>query len=289
MPRKYNQKQCLGILREAVNTIVRYPCILFPFITVSFIQLLVMELFYFANRYPLVKFFGPVIENRWGEAYLHYPFNLIIVPKLFQYVQIPLYLFVGSFMVALAIYMIYQINENHVVRLKTSIRELKSRYVYIVVAALSSLAVMYVLYSLYGTLMMRAWHIKSKSGIFYSLKTFVLYGEPYVNLLIGVMATTVFAFLLPILVVEKKKFFVAFALNFKTLFHSWWSTFLIVLIPTLFYIPILLFKTNVAFVVNTSSPELWLWAVILSIPMMALIDSVIYTALTLKYLILREN
>ena len=57
-------------------------------------------------------FFGPIIRKLWAETYLHYPFNFVLLPKLFQFSQIITYLFISSFAIGLVSGIIQSLNDD---------------------------------------------------------------------------------------------------------------------------------------------------------------------------------
>ncbi|MFA5087609.1 MAG: hypothetical protein WC552_01080 [Candidatus Omnitrophota bacterium] len=289
MTSKKTGKQVFPLLRQSINALVVNPIILFPFLTIAFFQLVILEILYFSTRFPLVAFFGPLIRRLWGEGYLHYPFNFAVLPMLFQFAQIPIYIFVSSFLIAVAMVMIAAINNDQNINFRSACRKAFPQYVHIVLAAIISFVIFYVLSKIYGVAIWRALKIGSKSGIFFMIKMIVLRGAPYFNLLMGVVITTLFAFVLPIIVIEKKKILSALILNFKSLWRSWWFIFLVVLFPTLLYVPVLILRNNMPVIANTFFPGIKFLALILSVLFMVVIDGVVYTAITMFYLLKREN
>lgn len=277
-------KQIIPLLREAVNNLTAHPALLFPFATIAFIQLLVLEIIYFSPRFPLVKFFGPMIQRLEGEAYLHYPQHLVIVPKWFQAVQYFIYLFISSFLVAVAVEMIAAFNSSKKTGFAAAAGNTRSCYVHVVLAAFAAFFIFYGLTQCYGLLIARALQIQSQSGIFFMIKMTVLRGAPYFNLLIGAMVTALFALIYPIIVIDRKKFFPALVLNFKYFFKSFWVIFCVVLIPTLFYVPFLLLRNNLpASMLLLAETRLVL--IVVGVVMMVFIDAVVYSAVTAHYLL----
>ena len=283
-----SQKQIIPLLRESVNSFVANPIILFPFITTAFIQLFVLEIIYFAPRFPLVYFFGPIIRRMEGEAYLHYPQHLLILPKWFQAAQYFLFIFISSFLIAVAIEIIKNIDNNKKITFPNALRAMLPRYVHVCLAAVATFLVFYLLSKTQALIIGRALQISSKAGIFYMIKTTVLYGAPYWNLLIGTLVTTLFAFVLPVIVIERKKIFQAIALNFKYLWGSFWFIFFIVLIPMLFYVPILLLQGNLSSIASQTLEGVRLLSPAISIVVLTLIDATVYTAITIHFLLKKE-
>lgn len=289
MTKKNENKQLIPLLKGSVSTCIANPIILLPFVTAAFIQLLILEILYFSPRFPLSTFFGPIIRTFWGEPLLHYPQNLILLPKLFQTTQIFTYIFISSFLISTAVAIIAAINNSEKITFRRACRQALAQYVHIIIGALLSFGVFYGLYSVYKLVIARALQIRSLDGIFFIIKTVVLQGAPYVNLLIGVFVTALFAFIFPIIMIEKKKILAAILSNFKVLRGSCLFIFSVVLIPTLFYLPVLFMRNNMPIMASVAFPEIRLLVLILSILVMTAVDAVTYMAITTYYLVKREN
>ncbi|VAX35404.1 Electron transport complex protein RnfD [hydrothermal vent metagenome] len=280
-------KQPLAILKASSCSLISHPVILFPFCISAFIQLLVLEILYFAPRYPLNTIFGLIIERIWGKAYLHYPFNLTLLPKLFQYLQIVIYIFIGSFLIAMSIAAIIKVNEGKKTRIKTIAKEAFSKYIHIVFAASCMFMFVFLFFKGYDIIYQRALQIRSTSGKFYLLKQILTTGSPYMYLYFSILATTLMAYVLPIIMIDQKKVFPALWINIKTVFSSLWTTFIIVFIPSMLFVPMLLIKTSLT--KGFFSPDFALVIMVLSILITLFIDAVIYTSLSTRYLLKKEN
>lgn len=289
MSHQNTNKQLIPLLRESINSYIANPIILLPFITIAFIQMLILEVIYFAPQFPLIKFFGPLIQRLEGEAFLHYPQNLIILPKWFQTAQFFIYIFISSFLIGTAITIIANINNNKKSSFGAAAQQALSQYIHLVLAAITTFIMFYLFSSVYSILIRRALQIQSKTGIFYMIKATVIYGAPYFNLLIGIVVTALFAFLFPIIIIEKKKIFAALILNFKSLWGSSWFLFFVVLVPTLFYIPVILLRNNLGIIINLTFEGMRMVVLIVSTLVMLFIDATIYTAITTHYLLKKEN
>ncbi len=288
MARKF-QKQIIPLLRESVNSLVANPIILLPFMTVAFFQMLLLEIIYFSSQFPLVHFFGPIIRRTVGETYLHYPKHLLLLPQWFQITQYFLFIFVSSFLIAVAIEIIKNINNNGKITFPKALRTVFPQYIHICLAAILTFFIFYVLAKLHGLILAKAVQISSTTGIFHVIKTIVLSARPYSNLLIGTLVTTLFAFVLPIIVIERQKVIQAVILNFKYLWGSFWFLFLIILIPMLCYVPVLLLQDNLSTIASGTFQEVRLLSPVISVVVMTLIDAMVYTAITIYFLFKRES
>lgn len=283
------QKKVIPLLRTAISTIIGNKVIIFPFCIIIFVQLLLLEVIYFSPRYPLNIFFGPLVKQFWSEKYLHYPYNFLVLPRIYQnsYIQAFVYILISSFFIACSILIIASINKGSKVKFRNILKDVIPYYFHIIVIASISVAAIKLLFILSGNITQRALLIRSTTGIFYLIKRTVLLGSPYLNLLFSVFVTTLFAYVLPIIVIEKKNIFKAIFLNFKTLWGSFWFTFSVILLPVMFLIPVLLLRSSLAN--NGFYPELTLYILILSAVVMVGIDVVVYTAVTIYYLLLKEE
>lgn len=279
------------ILRHAVETVCAHPIILLPFITIAFFQLLLLEILYFSPRQPLVHFFGPIITKFYGETHLHYPYNLLILPKLFssKFIQMPFYFLIICFFISTGVNIIHNINKSRNINFFSAIQTTLPRLVHIVSAGIIMATFYFGLPRLYEIFFIeRALAIRSVTGKFYILKQIVIEGAPYFHLFSDVLITTLFAFVLPIIVIENKKFYSAIWLSFKNLFQSFGSVFFIVFVSTLIYLPVLLLRNSIVSVTKTN-PEVLVWTLVFSIVVMMLVDVLVYTSITNLFLIRKEN
>jgi hypothetical protein len=279
-------KKVFPLLKSSVNIIFANPAILFPYATIIFIQLLILEVLYFSNRFPLDQFFAPMIRTLWRENFLHYPMNLFLLPELFQEVQIPLFVFVNSFFVAVSIGIISSLNSGKKINLPSIYKDTFKAYVHLVIAAILASILLVGVFKLYGFVYHRADMIRSTSGIYYILKRVFIGGTPYFSLLGSIFVTTLFAFVAPIIIVDKKKIFSALILNFKLLFKYFWTVLGIIFIPMVVFIVVLLLRNSLP--ADLPWPEIRMVILVISILLMSIIDAVVNTAITTFYLVDKE-
>ena len=284
-------KKIFPSLKNALVTLFSHPAIIVPFIVIAFIQLLILEIVYFIPRYPLNMFFEPIITKLWGEQFMHYPYNIAIMPKLFQYTQAPMYIFVSSFLIGVAANIIMRVNNEDKDDFGTVFKDTLKHYVHIFCGAVIAFVCVLIFSEIYELLIKKALTMDPMRGNKYKLKKIVrmliLDGAPYFNLLASVFITTFFAYVIPVIVVAKKKIFSAIVENFKLFFGAPWFTFMVVFIPSLIYVPILMLRggTDITF----TTPELSIVLLVISIFAMVAIDAIICTTLTTYYLIKKEE
>lgn len=280
-------KNAFNILRSSITTLMNNKIILYPFFLIICVQFLILEILYFAPQFPLNKFFGPLISKLWSESFLHYPNYFLLLPKLFQYSQFFIYIFLNGFLIGIAILAIKTINDGKKVTYNKILTASLSSYLHILILSFITFFLIMLFIKGYGNLIDRAEQIRSTNGHFYWIKRIVIDGAAYINLIISVFVSTVFAYTLPIIMIEKKKIFSSILLNFQSLRGTFCVTFLVILLPSLFFIPILLLRSSIPSI--PAIPEIRLVILSLSIVTTVLIDAIIYTALTSVYLLQKET
>ena len=108
----------VSLLKAAFNTLVANPIILYPFFVLGFIQFLLLEIIYFAPRYPLSGLFGPIIVKTAGPAFLHYPYNYLLLSKWFHGLEGFIAIFISCIFYGAAVLIISLIDNRKPVNLK---------------------------------------------------------------------------------------------------------------------------------------------------------------------------
>lgn len=277
------------LLRTSLDILIQNPILLFPSSILVFIQLFIIEILYFAPQYPLSHFFAPLIRQIWSEEYLHYPLNLVLLPKMFYYAQVFIYLFLGSFLLAITTRIISILNDHPRVNLRDVIKGDWGKYVHILAASLIS----FVLFHFFakGYVFLLDAFIKQnpmgQSAFFWN--RMLLWTIPYGQFLVGILSTVITVYLIPIIIIDKTTFYKALLRNFKVLMRAFPLTFLFVATPTMLYLPLLTVRNNISMLMNAVGPEIQIAVIVVSLLISMAIDLLIVTSSTVFYLYLREN
>ena len=289
MSSKKVSKQIIPLLREAVNACAANPVILIPFITLAFVQLLALEILYFFPRFPLSVFLNPVVQTLWGGEFVHYPNNFLILPKLFQNVQVFIYIFVSGYMISIAIELISAVNKDERCSFITASGLAARQYVHIFIGALIVFCTFLGLHKLYYYAAAKVLSSSLVGSAFFAFKSIVFNGGPYLNILIGTFVAALYAFVFPAIMISKKKIFSALVHNFQQLWGSFWFIFLVILVPSLFYVPVLILRNNIGPIAESMFPEIRAIAMVIGVIVTMFIDATVYTAITTFYLLKKEH
>ncbi len=95
-----------GLFRETTATILRNPLVLFLFVFLAFIQACALTVVFLSHSEPVNSLLGPIIRRFWGDRFLHYPDNFLILPKLFSYAEMAVITVAGLIITGITIQLI---------------------------------------------------------------------------------------------------------------------------------------------------------------------------------------
>lgn len=279
----------LTVLRASFTSLKKHPQTLQPLVLISFLNLLALEILYFAPRYPLSIVFDPFIRRIWGEKFLHYPMDLVLLPKTFYYAQILIGLFISNVLFATIAYMLAAYNNEERVNFSQALRKCLGSYIHIVTTSVIALGLFIGASWLYGFVIASADKIQAAEGFMFFVKNAVILGAPYAQLVFDIFISILLMYVIPIIVIEKKKVFQAAAANCKVLLGSFWMSAVLVVIPTLFYFPILIMRNNIGFLADITMPGIQVIVIAIGILASTAINGIILAAATTYYLFWKED
>ena len=274
------------IWKVAFNTLKNNPVILLVFALSGILKLICLSVIFLSIFYPLSIVFGPIIKTLWGEAFLHYPFNFSLMPKLFYYSQITVYIFIDSLLSGMAIWMVFQANEGKKPKLIDSLKKALSKYVTLAGFLAAIFLIVYLVN--YGEKLLIFKSVKLKfmaSMIDSGMLDFALV---FLNFFIILFVEMIFAFAMPFAVLEDKRFFKALGGSLILAKKLFLTVFILIAVPTLTLLPFSLLKTGLSALVDKTLPEITLLVLGLSVIVTVFIDSIVTVSLTLLFLLKKE-
>jgi len=246
-----------GIRKNWLSTLeimTKNPVIILPFIFIAFFECLVLEIVYFSARNPVAVVVGPIVRKFFGEGFLHYPSNLALLPKLFYYGQVVIYVFIGVFLTAISVNIFRNVREGLPVTAKAMVRNALKRYL------------AFFVYGIVGIVLLT---LTQKFGSFVFAKFARLLARSFPNLplalysglfstghLLANIILQVFVVLtIPIIVIEKRPFLAAFFRSITTGFRNFFKIFLLIALPYLLYLPIITLRGDPARLIGNTFPE----------------------------------
>ncbi len=272
-----------------------HPKIFLPFLTLCLLQILALIILYFSPRLPLRTVFGPIIHTffgqRSGSTFLHYPYNFLLLPKLFQISSLGLSLFFGALTSGAAIFMVQSVynkkSEDFLGALWLSFK--KYVYLFIIVALWITLLhysskVLIFCFAKFTVLI-------AKLGFYMILKLFLrLPFLSVTNFLLTVFVHSLLVYAIPILVLDKEKLWKSIFKSLVFFKRNMLSTLILVGLPMLIYLPFSLLLQKPVFLMNKFFPEIVAYIIFVGIAVnYLLIDPLITTCSALFYLSRRKE
>jgi hypothetical protein len=246
---------------ETFNLMVKNPIVLMPFVFIAFLEILALEFLYFSPRAPLSYITSPIIRKFFGEAAIHYPANLLILAKLFYYLQIAIYISIGVMLSAAAVNIFNNIKMGLPVRLGVMLKNSAKRYFG---------------YFAYGCLVMTALFLLNKMDVMLFPKAARLIGKllPQISPVFLYSGFTLFQFLgsvvvytllisvVPLMVIEKRPFLKSCILSIYMGVRNFFGIFSLILLPFIIYLPLSILKNFPGQLADKLFPEANLFVLI---------------------------
>lgn len=287
MPVIVNIKEKFGIVGSiwamTFRTLRRHPVIIVPFLIVALLEVAVLILSYLAPRPPLSAILAPPIRALFhypfgstgsGEAFLHYPINFLLLPRLLYFGQVIIGATVGTLMTALAVRMISQTNEGVSPSWGINLRDAIFRYFTLLIL----------------------W------GLIFSLETAVSRGLPrvfskpslrqviyYTSLGIVVLVETFFAYGVAAIMLENQRTWRAIVRTLSIAKSIFLPTFILVLAPLIFQILLVLLRGKIPQLMMRFFPEITLFVLGLSIMVGFITDCILRTSTVVLFLVKRDT
>lgn len=264
-------KIVLDTWRMTIGLFKQNPIILLPFFIVGLFDVLLLILIYLAPRPPLSALLAPPIRVFWGERFLHYPFNLLLIPRLFDYGHIVSTAFIGVLMTGAAIGMLKQAREGLKPNIFFNLVKSLRMYLRLLVIWL----VMFGLVSAAFKGLPAVFHFKQGAA-----SQIVLSAAFFVSILIQAL----FIYAIPAVIIEEKKAGAAIKRSMSFSKSVFIPTLLLVALPTLIYIPMIILRGKLPVLMSKVFPETVLIFLGIGIVISVVIDCLITSSTAILFL-----
>lgn len=260
----------ISIYSQTFKAIRKQPKVIMPFAVFAAIEAVILTLVFLSPRVPFNKVFGPIIRAFWGEPFMHYPTNFLLLPKLDSVFRTYLSVILASFLSGLAVLIAQDIFLNKTVKLRHLARVAWSKY-----AQLFGAVLLITLFFVFSLKLIDFTALKLLGG-----KRWLGIFLTVFNIVYSVLVQTVFIYVIPCLLLGKEKFFRSFGSSLKIVAKHFWLTFGLVVLPVLVYLPVIVLQGNAAFLINKFVPEIVLVLSYASILVSSLVMDLLSTVST---------
>lgn len=252
----------------------KYPEILVPFAVSGIFDIFLLFILYLAPQPHVLDVLGPVIRYFWGEEFLHYPLNFVLLPKLHDHARNITGFVVGVLLTGAAVSMISQAYSNVKPDFIAGLQKAAGKY--------GRLAI------IWGMLLV---------CVFFSLRIlrFVI---PYFDsfgmlitaeFLLYVFIQLVFIYTIPSIILENRKIYASFLRSARLIRGYPVESLFIVSIPGLLLIPLGYVEIKMPRIMQEVYPEMMLYLLFAKIAVVTAIDLFVTASATVMLLVHRDK
>ncbi len=237
------------------QTFKKSPSIYLPFLIFAGIELAFLMLLFLAPRQPLRPLLGPPIDRFFGERFLHYPLNFLILPKMISQVRVVLTVLVGSLMTGTAVLMTIKTYAKQTAEFKPSLRSAAKNYIALFCIVLFITVLFQLAIRVTSALMLKYFVSGHAKFLFVPAKIWLGPILTVINIILGIFIQAVFIYAIPALLNENKRLVPALARGLNVFGKLFAPTMILVILPMIVYIPIIVLNYNILYLVNNVFPE----------------------------------
>ncbi len=259
------------IYKQVFQVLRKNPIIMILFLVLGVLDGIALTVLFFAPIPPVSYILAPVIRTFWTEQYLHYPYNFLLLPKLFGHVHFLISTVIGVFIGGLIIKKIEadQLGQN--VSTLMAAGSIFKKYFSLVIAWLL----------MYGVF------VVSLKGLLYILpKTFLI--QLSGGFILGLLVQSILTFIFPVLVLVNGGFFRSIGTALRYGLRNIGMMSVVLAIPMLLALGLSVLKLYTPTFIKFY-PELVLWVLAGGIVITLIVDMFITSASTLVFLKVRND
>ncbi|MFH1421829.1 MAG: hypothetical protein ABIH42_03830 [Planctomycetota bacterium] len=259
--------------------------IVIPFVVIALLELIGIAALFIAIQPPIVKYITPIVLRFWGQQFLHYPLNLLLLSRLFNYLQIVLAVVLGTFASGLTISNVFQYSQTEQFSYKISFKKTLFKYVSLLIITILVFFVVKFAYSIEQKVLIK---IMMKGQSFLGLRRedwsmlFMAFG-----LIAAGFIQSLFVFTHTAIMIDNKNFITAIFRNIAFVFKNLFAVCVLVIVPLLIYIPITLLKGNLFELMKRTTPEIVFAVMLFGAAITLFINILITISTTNAYLLIR--
>lgn len=262
-----------------------------PFFIFFAVEIFCLILIHLSNYSPFSLIFGPIVKAFWGEQFLHFPFNFILLPKLASFSRLTLSVLIGSILSGAATLITANIYYNKSIKLSPAILKTLKKYASLFVILLILNITLYFAFKFIGFALFKYFSKGSKELFFIPLR-FWSYGPIpiLVNFSVAVFFQAAFIFAIPFVMLDNVSPIKAMIRSFTLFFKLFKTTSLLIILLMLIYLPILILNMKTVFIIENVFPEaIILIALMGSVLSSLVIDPLMTVASTLLFIKNKET
>lgn len=259
----------INLYTGTLQAFKKKPSVFTPFVIFAALEFLALMIIFLAPRMPLILVFGPPIRTFWGEKFLHYPANFLLLPKLASHSRMLLSIFAGSLLSGLAVSRLYEKPS------KTAFKKYISLFLIVFIISI----LFYFSVKLIAILLTK-YFMDHRRLLFLGARLWLGPISIVINLTLALLIQAPFVYAIPALIAGEEKFIKAILKSFVFFKKHFVTTLALAGLPMLIYIPIVILNYNTSLLIYKFFPEVILFVSLSSIVVSSLIVDPLITIST---------
>jgi len=286
---KIQKPKVINIYGLVFQALKLQPKFFVPFILFVILELIALLFIFVTPRQPFISVLGPIVKAFWGEAFLHYPTNFVLLPRLASLARTVLSVIFGSLLTGAAVSMVNEYYNKRQVKANAGLLNGFKKYLTLFTFVL----ILTILF--FGSIKIFYWALAKyfmagfKTLLFIKPRFWLGPMAIFINILIGLFIQSLFIYTIPAIMIDNIKLLRAMGRSLKLFAKYFGQTITLVGLPILVYIPIIILQYKTSFIINRVFPEFVLVIAIFSAIISALVTDILITISTaFLYLKLKE-
>jgi len=289
--RKNPAIKLLDLFGQSVNLLKNNRALYLPFVIFFLIEFFFLIIIFLSSRIPLSYIFNPIVKAFWGEQFIHFPLNFILLPKIASFSRLALSVVIGSLLSGMATLITANIYYKKSVNLENSFFKTLKKYIALFFILFVLNLILYFAFKLIGLVLFKYFSRGSRELFFIPLR-FWSYGPIPIlmNFSIAAFCQAAFIYAIPFVMLDNVKPIKAIIKSFALFFRYFRITFTLVILLMLIYLPVLILNMKTIYLIENTFPEFIMIVTILgSILSSLIIDPLLTVASTLLFIKNKET
>lgn len=277
-----------SIYSETFRSLLTKPSALVPMGVFALLEAIALALITLSPRQPFAAVLGPPVQAFFGDQYLHYPFNFLLMPRLMTLARTALAVIAGSVLAGATVLMVSPLGK----RPKTPLAA--------IFAAMSRSGRLLCLFSFLALVF---WAINkvlivSVTGYFASHQSFLFIGSGLwkgpilisLSLSVGIFCQALFLYAVPGIALDNKSLLASVRQSFLLFVSRPVLALALVAMPSLMYVPVVIANYNSPLLIERLFPEAVLVVTAAGIVINAfMVDLVTFSSAAMAYARIRSR
>ena len=249
--------------------------IFLPFIWIAFFEALALVVVFFSARQPISFVASPIIKKFFGEMFIHYPAHLAALPRIFYFLQILVYIFLGTVLSAVAVNVFKNLRSNLPIKIDVFFKNIIKRYFSFIMYGVIVVVCLSLVNSFDSFVIGKVIRLIARTLPKIPLESLIL-SNTIINILINIFVQLLFILTIPFLVIKGYPLMRSIGKSIYMVVKHPFVLLRLIFIPFLCYLPVTILKSLSVKIGESLFPEVTACIIFLGIIVSLFVDSFVF-------------